>query len=1287
MAPYTYLDDYDYLVKLVIIGDSGVGKSNLLTRFTSDEFSLESKPTIGVEFGTKAIRVDDNKIIKAQIWAVAGRERYRAITSAYYGKSNGALLVYDITCHITFKNVERWLTELRDHTDPDIVIMLVGNKADLHHIRTVSTEDAKTFAEKENMYFMETSALEVLNVENSFAEVLTQIYHVVNRKALIRTIADDDYDYLFKVIMIGDSGVGKSNLLSKFTRNEFSLDYKSTIGVEFGTRSIRVDDKIIKAHIWDTATPERFILSLRHTSIRVLLALSSAGKNLELEQLDVKTDFLHGDGMLVVACNMDEIKELKRLLNSEFDMKDLGAAQKIIGLEIIRDRSRRKLFLSQKSYTSKIISRFGMTTAKPVSTTSSANFKLPTALAPQTDDEVEYMSKVHYSSAVRSLIYVMVFTRPDIAHAVSVVSRYMAYLEKEHWVAMKRIFRYLCGHFTLHRPLTSSYYNGAVGVLLVYDMTRHITFENVEGWLKELRDHSDSDIVIMLVGNKADLYHLRAVSTEDAKTFAEKEKTYFMETSAVEALNVENAFTEVLTHIYHVVDRRSTQTRMSEYADDDYDYLFKLVLAGDSGVGKSNLLSRFTRNEFSLESKPTIGVEFATRTIRVDDKIIKAHIWDTCGIERYRKITSAYYRGSVGALLVYDMTSHITFENVKRWLKDVRDHTDSKIVIMLVGNKADLHHLRAVSTEDATTFAEKEKIYFMETSAVEALNVENAFTEFLTHICHVVDRRSTQTRMPAYADNDYDYLFKLVLAGDSGVGKSNLLSRYTRNEFSLESKPTVGVEFGTRSIRVDDKVIKAQIWDTAGNERFHSLFYAFVPCSHKCLLPWSRWRVARLRHDKPQHVRECQEMAERGPRPHRFKRRDNARRKQGGLVPFTGGFHRGCKTFAEKEKTYFMETSVVEALNVENAFTEVLTQIYNIMVNQRPTQTSADDGYDHLFKLVLVGDSGVGKSNLLSRFTRNEFSLEYKPTIGVEFGSRSIRVDDKIIKAKIWDTASQERYRSVASACYRGAVGVLLVYDTTRHNTFENVERWLKEVRHHTDSNIVIMLVGNKADLHHSRAVSTEDAKTFAKKEKMYFMETSALEALNVENPFTEVLTQIYNVMFNRKALSIRTMDSRAFYNVFMSACKVVFHSFHRSFNRLATKVTLLCILYEPSPDTSISCPCFQAGSLCDHVFGPVLAIFPLTKHKHIMLVGNKADLHQFRRVSTEDAKTFAEKENMYFMETSTLEALNMENPFTEVLTQIYHVVNQKALDIGNGPVALPHGQAINVRSKDDVSA
>ncbi|TRM59816.1 GTPase [Schizophyllum amplum] len=177
----------------------------------------------------------------------------------------------------------------------------------------------------------------------------------------------------------------------------------------------------------------------------------------------------------------------------------------------------------------------------------------------------------------------------------------------------------------------------------------------------------------------------------------------------------------------------------------NYDYLFKVVLIGDSGVGKSNLLSRFTRNEFNLESKSTIGVEFATRSINVDGKTVKAQIWDTAGQERYRAITSAYYRGAVGALLVYDIAKHATYVNVTRWLKELRDHADSNIVIMLVGNKSDLKHLRAVPTDEAKAFSTENALSFIETSALDASNVESAFQTILTDIYRIVSSKSLES--------------------------------------------------------------------------------------------------------------------------------------------------------------------------------------------------------------------------------------------------------------------------------------------------------------------------------------------------------------------------------------------------------------------------------------------------------------------------------------------------------------------------------------------------------------
>eukprot|EP00825_Cyclidium_porcatum_P043507 TRINITY_DN6185_c0_g1_i2.p1 TRINITY_DN6185_c0_g1~~TRINITY_DN6185_c0_g1_i2.p1 ORF type:complete len:269 (-),score=62.00 TRINITY_DN6185_c0_g1_i2:292-1098(-) len=169
-------------------------------------------------------------------------------------------------------------------------------------------------------------------------------------------------------------------------------------------------------------------------------------------------------------------------------------------------------------------------------------------------------------------------------------------------------------------------------------------------------------------------------------------------------------------------------------SDDDYDYLFKIVLIGDSGVGKTNLLSRFTKDEFNLESKPTIGVEFATKTLTVEGQHIKAQIWDTAGQERYRAITNAYYRGALGALTVYDITKQQSFDDIEKWLKELKEHADPNIVIMLIGNKCDLKEQRGIKTEDATRYAQDHQIAFMETSACQSTNVELAFQRCIEEI-------------------------------------------------------------------------------------------------------------------------------------------------------------------------------------------------------------------------------------------------------------------------------------------------------------------------------------------------------------------------------------------------------------------------------------------------------------------------------------------------------------------------------------------------------------------------
>jgi small GTP-binding protein len=164
-----------FVVIVVVIGDSGVGKSNLITRFTQDRFTKDSKPTIGVEFGAKSIEYD-GITIKGQIWDTAGQERFRAISAAYYRGANGALICYDITNPESFQNLTKWFKEIENQGENGCINILIGNKCDLAHLRQVDTEEARKFAEKHNVSFLETSAANNTNVELAFTMLLKEIY-------------------------------------------------------------------------------------------------------------------------------------------------------------------------------------------------------------------------------------------------------------------------------------------------------------------------------------------------------------------------------------------------------------------------------------------------------------------------------------------------------------------------------------------------------------------------------------------------------------------------------------------------------------------------------------------------------------------------------------------------------------------------------------------------------------------------------------------------------------------------------------------------------------------------------------------------------------------------------------------------------------------------------------------------------------------------------------------------------------------------------------------------------
>jgi len=166
----------------------------------------------------------------------------------------------------------------------------------------------------------------------------------------------------------------------------------------------------------------------------------------------------------------------------------------------------------------------------------------------------------------------------------------------------------------------------------------------------------------------------------------------------------------------------------------DYDYLFKILLIGDSGVGKSCLLLRFADDTYTESYISTIGVDFKLRTIELEGKTVKLQIWDTAGQERFRTITSSYYRGAQGIIVVYDVTDQATFNNVKQWLQEIDRYACENVNKLLVGNKCDLTSKKIVDFSAGKEFADGIGIPFLETSAKNSTNVEAAFITISSEI-------------------------------------------------------------------------------------------------------------------------------------------------------------------------------------------------------------------------------------------------------------------------------------------------------------------------------------------------------------------------------------------------------------------------------------------------------------------------------------------------------------------------------------------------------------------------
>ncbi|CAF1239672.1 unnamed protein product [Rotaria sordida] len=312
-----------------------------------------------------------------------------------------------------------------------------------------------------------------------------------------------------------------------------------------------------------------------------------------------------------------------------------------------------------------------------------------------------------------------------------------------------------------------NYYRGIHGIVVAFDVTNEKSFENINKWFQEIDRQATDAMNVLLVGNKCDLTYDRVVGHATAKKLADSLNIPYIETSAKNSTNVEQVFEtlaiEIMSILASTEAKASSVSHQAETKSDEStsttkyfsDYLFNLLIIGDSGVGKSSFLLRFADDTFNESYLATIGVDFETRTMNHNGKTVKFQIWDISGQERFRTITSSYYRGAHGIIIVYDVTNAVgdsnfvfififiyhctlllekSFENIKMWLQIIDRNANQNVKKLLVGNKSDLTSNRIVDHTKAKKFADSLSISYVETSAKNSTNVEQIFKNTIIEI-------------------------------------------------------------------------------------------------------------------------------------------------------------------------------------------------------------------------------------------------------------------------------------------------------------------------------------------------------------------------------------------------------------------------------------------------------------------------------------------------------------------------------------------------------------------------
>mgnify|MGYP001304311310 CR=1 FL=1 len=569
--------NYHHLVKILLVGDLGVGKSSLMVRASEGTYTDTFISTIGVDFKIKTITVGD-KIVKTQIWDTAGQERFRSLSSAYYKGAHVIILTFDVTNDESFNNLTKWHEEATKFASPEVKFLVVGNKTDKETERQVSSEDGLNFATTIGAGYLETSAKngsnvdEMLHTAAGFAigyqtppKASREVKEMVkttetpsrSQSQDTTTTSQDgkEYDFLLKHLFVGDAGVGKSSLLLRMTDGIFTGTYLSTIGVDFKFKTITVGGKTFKNMLWDTAGQERFrsLSSAYYKGAHVISLIFDVTdyesfNNLKVWYQEVE-QYAPSEVKLLVVGNKTDLESARQVPTED----GLDFATKI-GANYIETSAKNGSNVDEMLQTAASIG-VGMNSQDP--SKDSKDIKTPSKTESQSTTKIQersldYLFKLLLVGATKtgkSCILQRYLDNNFSDNYTSTLGIDFKNKSLEAYGKKVKLQIWDTAGEEKYKAVVSAQYQGAHGVVLVYDVTNRESFAKVQSLHEDIKGRSSDKVKFIIAGNKSDLDSQREVSYDEGTGFAEGIGSGFLEISAKSGENVQDLFTIMLTDL------------------------------------------------------------------------------------------------------------------------------------------------------------------------------------------------------------------------------------------------------------------------------------------------------------------------------------------------------------------------------------------------------------------------------------------------------------------------------------------------------------------------------------------------------------------------------------------------------------------------------------------------------------------------------------------------------------------------------------------------------------------